>query len=97
MNSKSHRIYIYRSNRQPGTYLYLPEKDDFELLPESLCILLGQLDFSFEFDLTTNHRLMQADAETVLKSIYDKGYFLQLSPASKLKTSSLDEMVPSGF
>ncbi len=46
--------YVYRSNKKQGMYLYLIEKDDFSKVPESLMKLLGELVFSFEFDLSKN-------------------------------------------
>lgn len=93
----SKRVYIYRCNQQPDSYLYLPEKDNFEILPEPLSSLLGELSFSFEFDLTRQSRLVQADPQTVLDSLLEKGYFLQLSLSSRARPISLDQKLPNGF
>ena len=72
--------YIYRSNQQKGMYLYLVEKDNFEHVPESLIKLLGEMDFSFEFDLSKDRKLVRAESEEVLRILKENGYFLQMPP-----------------
>ncbi len=92
-----HQVYIYACSRKQGSFLYLPEKDNFEGVPQSLLDLLGELSFSFEFKLTHNRKLIQADAKTVLQHISKAGYFLQLAPPTNFIPTSLDDTVPSGF
>lgn len=72
--------YIYRSNKQKGMYLYLDEKDNFSKVPESLLTLLGDMEFTFEFDLSKGRKLVRAEAEEVLRIIDENGYFLQMPP-----------------
>ena len=74
-------VFIYRCEHKKGTYLYLPEKDNFEAVPNSLIKLLGDFSFSFQFDLSEDRKLIQADTREVLKSIQDEGFYLQLSPS----------------
>ena len=73
--------YVYRSNKKPGMFLYLVEKDDFSQVPESLMKLLGEIVFSFEFDLSKDRKLVKAEAEEVLRIMNENGYFLQMPPA----------------
>lgn len=61
-------------------YLYLTEKDDFSKVPESLMQLLGDLDYSFEFDLSKDRKLVKAEALEVLRIMAENGYFLQMPP-----------------
>lgn len=77
-------IYIYRSQNKQWTYLFLPKKDDFSALDDTLVALLGVLDFSFEFNLDKQKKLMRTDSETVMKQIKEKGFYLQLPPGKKL-------------
>jgi uncharacterized protein YcgL (UPF0745 family) len=72
--------FVYRSNLKAGMYLYLSEKDDFSNVPESLMKLLGDMDFSFEFDLSKGRKLVKAEAEEVLRIMSENGYFLQMPP-----------------
>lgn len=72
--------FVYRSNQKTGMYLYLSEKDDFSNVPESLMKLLGDMDFSFEFDLSEGRKLVKAESEEVLRILSENGYFLQMPP-----------------
>ena len=72
--------FVYRSNNKPGLYLYLKEKDNFNKVPESLIRLLGEMKFSFEFDLGRSRKLVRAEAKEVLRIMKENGYFLQMPP-----------------
>ena len=61
-------------------YLYILEKDNFEKVPESLLTLLGDIDFSFEFDLSQNRKLVRAEAQEVIRNLNENGFFLQMPP-----------------
>ena len=73
--------YVYRSNKKPGMYLYLVEKDNFDEVPESLLKLLGEVIYSFEFDLSKDRKLAKAEAAEVLRIMNESGYFLQMPPS----------------
>lgn len=72
--------FVYRSNSKPGLYLYLKEKDNFDVVPESLIKLIGDTQFSFEFDLGKNRKLVRAEAKEVVRIMKENGYFLQMPP-----------------
>ncbi len=72
--------FVYRSNNKPGLYLYLKEKDNFDAVPESLIKLIGDTQFSFEFDLGKNRKLVRAEAKEVVRIMKENGYFLQMPP-----------------
>ena len=73
--------YVYRSNAKPGMYLYLIEKDNFTEVPDSLMQLLGEVIYSFEFDLSNDRKLVKAETQEVLRIMSENGYFLQMPPA----------------
>ncbi|MCK5726075.1 MAG: YcgL domain-containing protein [Thiotrichaceae bacterium] len=77
-------MYVYRSQNKQWTYLFLPKKDDFSVLDDTLVKLLGELDFTFEFELDKQKKLMQSDSATVLKQIKKEGFYLQLPLGKKL-------------
>ena len=70
--------YIYRSNRKVDTYLFLADKDDFSILPESLLTLFGEPEFSFSFELKADKKLAMEDTGEVLANLKSQGYHLQL-------------------
>ena len=61
-------------------FLYLDNKDNFDCVPESLLKLLGDISFSFEFDLSTERKLVKAETSEVIRIINENGYFLQMPP-----------------
>ena len=71
-------VYIYRSNRKPDTYLYLAEKDDFSMVPESLMTVFGTPEFSFSFELSPDKKLIKEDTNNVLENLQEQAYHLQL-------------------
>lgn len=70
--------HIYRSSRKPDTYLYLVDKDDFSILPDSLLSLFGDPEFSFSFELAVDKKLAKEDTAEVLENLKSQGYHLQL-------------------
>ena len=83
--------YIYRSERKKNTYLFLPAEDDLSQVPESLIKMLGDLTYSFQFELQPHKRLIRSDSSLVIEAIKEHGYFLQLPPGSQINIPINDE------
>ncbi len=78
------QCYVYRSRRKPGSFLFVPEKDQFERLPGVLMKMFGEPEFSFDFDLTPDRQLMlKAEASEVMRVIKENGFYLQLPPGEE--------------
>jgi len=61
-------------------FLYLPEKEQFEYVPDSLMKLVGEVEFSFEFKLNTERKLLRYESAEVMRNLLDNGFFLQMPP-----------------
>lgn len=61
-------------------YLYLSEKDSFDDVPKSLMKLLGELTYSFEFNLSEDRKLVREESKEVIRIMKESGYFLQMPP-----------------
>ena len=72
--------FVYRSQKKSGMYLYLSKKDAFDEVPKSLMKLLGELTFSFEFNLSQDRKLVREEAKEVIRIMTESGYFLQMPP-----------------
>ena len=70
--------FVYRSNKRDHTYVYMAKKDDFEILPAALSARLGLLELVLEVDLDPQRKLAKEDAKTVLASLAEQGWYLQL-------------------
>ncbi len=71
---------IFKSAKQPDTYLYLPVGKDQAQLPEGLLALLGEITPFLTIDVHPQRHLAQAKADEVLKAIQDNGFYLQMAP-----------------
>ncbi|MEZ5477401.1 MAG: YcgL domain-containing protein [Thiolinea sp.] len=78
------QCYVYRSKHKRQTYLFLPEKDNFSQVPESLLQLFGIAEFSFEFELRPGRQMIMTDTDQVIRNLEENGFFLQLPPAEDL-------------
>lgn len=78
--TKSINCHVYRSKYKTGMYVYLSEKDNFELLPDDLKSRIGTIEFTFSFELTEARKLAQLDAKQVMTQIQEKGFYLQMPP-----------------
>jgi len=78
------KCFVYKSIKKADSYIYLNEKDNFEKLPEQLLMLFGKPEFTLEFDLTVDRKLALADAQQVLQSLDDQGYYLQMPSENSL-------------
>jgi uncharacterized protein len=72
------RVYVYRSSRRMDTYVFLAEKDCFDVIPEPLMQVFGTPRLALEFDLTPGRALAQEDPEAVLASLQERGFHLQM-------------------
>jgi uncharacterized protein YcgL (UPF0745 family) len=88
--------FVYRSKRNNEMYLYLPEKEQFENVPESLMKLVGEVEFSFEFVLNVERKLLRYQSVEVMRNILDNGFFLQMPP-NRYRSDIDGELGVQGF
>ena len=73
--------YVYKSQRQADTYVYLSERDAFDRLPEPLRTRLGPLRLVLDVALPPARRPARANPEDVRRNLVARGFPLQF-PAS---------------
>jgi uncharacterized protein len=76
--------FVYASQRKPDTYVWLSRREGFDVLPEPLVLLLGELRFVLEVELTPQRRLPREDTEKVLANLGENGWHLQAPPNETL-------------
>ena len=72
------QCYVYRSKRRENTFLYLLKKDNFEDIPDALLRVFGLPEFSFEFELTPDRKLVQDNTEDVISNLQSRGFHLEM-------------------
>lgn len=80
--------FVYASLRKADTYLWLAERDGFDVLPEPLALMLGELRFVMEVHLDAQHHLPAEDTQQVLDHLRTQGWHLQLPPQETLAAAS---------
>ena len=73
---------IYKSSKKEGAYLYIPKKDDFSQVPDTLMQMFGKPIMVMVIKLD-GRQLASVDIEKVKKSLDEEGFFLQLPPPPK--------------
>jgi uncharacterized protein YcgL (UPF0745 family) len=76
--------YVYASLRKPDTYVWMTRRDGLDMLPEPLVLLLGELRFVLEVELTPQRKLPHNDTEQVLINLAGCGWHLQTPPGETL-------------
>ncbi len=71
---------IFRSDRKSETYLYLSADSLFEDLPADLQDTFGEPVFVMTLELSSKSKLARVETHSVLESLNERGYFLQLPP-----------------
>lgn len=71
-------VFVYKGSKARDTYVFLPARDEFDALPESLTQRMGQLSEVLELDLHPGRRLARSDPERVLAAIQAAGYYVQM-------------------
>lgn len=81
---------IYKSRRKEETYLYVSLADDLSRVPEVLLDTFGRPELVTKMIITAERKLARADAEKVIASIAEKGFYLQLPPPKEELGLGLD-------
>ena len=84
------RVFVYKSQKKPDTYLYLGICDGFDRVPEHIQAPLRPWLTALEFDLTAGRRLARIDADVLRRNLIEHGFYLQFPP------TALDPLVAGG-
>ena len=76
------QCYVYKGNKKSDTYLFTVREDDFSDVPETLLVLMGDLEQVLSLVLDKSRKLANADAPTVIAQLKSQGFFLQVSADS---------------
>lgn len=82
------QCFVYASLHKADTYLWLAGRDEFDVLPEPLALMLGELRFVMEVHLDAQRNLPMEDARQVLDHLRAQGWHLQLPPQETLAAAN---------
>ncbi|MEM7377292.1 MAG: YcgL domain-containing protein [Pseudomonadota bacterium] len=72
--------YVYKGALKPDCYLYVATEGTFDAVPAALLDQLGELQFVLQFALHPERTLAQEDARSVIDSLTERGFHLQMPP-----------------
>jgi hypothetical protein len=82
------QCFVYASTRKQDSYLWLARRDGFDVLSESLVLLLGELRFVLEVQLDEQRKLPAEDARQIIEHLHAQGWHLQLPPQETLSAAN---------
>jgi len=71
-------VFVYKSAKKRGRYLYLREKDVFAMVPSGLMDAFGAPQFVMMFALSKHKNLPKVSPEELEEALSSKGYFLRI-------------------
>jgi len=71
---------VYKSSKKLDLYVYIREKGEFSDIPEPLMQSFGNPQFVMELDLSAERKLARANPGEVIKSLKEKGFYVQMPP-----------------
>ena len=81
----------WRSDVMPDTYLFVDQEAGMDNLPEDLLARFGKAELVTTFKLYPGRHMARADAAEVLRSIRQRGYYLQLPALADALMSAIAE------
>jgi len=82
---------VYRSRRNPDTYLYVEHQQGLGRVPEALLRELGGTERAMTLVVTAERRLARLTGAELMRAIGEQGYYLQLPPLpEKLQVTTRD-------
>jgi hypothetical protein len=82
------QCFVYASLHKADTYLWLARREAFDVLPEPLALMLGELRFVMEVHLDAQRELPAEDTRQVLEHLHEQGWHLQLPPKETLAAAN---------
>ena len=77
-------VYAYKSNRRSGSYLYLSEKDYFDVLPQALRESFPDPVWVMTMATAKHQHLTGVAMSVIQKHLSEAGYYLYIPPPIKV-------------
>lgn len=85
----SMQVSAFKSPKKDELYLYVPQQDGIEKLPQEFLVMFGEPKHVLDFELTNDRKMPRADALEVLAALESKGYYMQMPPSEEEKMGDM--------
>ncbi|HEY9017810.1 YcgL domain-containing protein [Thiomicrospira sp.] len=82
-------VSAYKSAKKDELYLFVPQEDGLEKLPDELTVMFGKPLHVIDFNLTPDRKMGRENATEVLSGLKTRGYFIQMPPQNVEKISDM--------
>lgn len=82
-------VSAYKSTKKNELYLFVPQDDGLDKLPDELLVMFGKPEHVINFELTPDRKMGREDSVEVLNGLKNKGYFIQMPPTEIEKISDM--------
>jgi hypothetical protein len=72
--------FVYKSRKKSELYLFVKKEGEFESVPAPLMQSFGTPEFVMRLELEADRKLARSDTQEVMRSLDEKGFFLQMPP-----------------
>ena len=89
MSSEEIECAVYKSQRKDETYVFISATTPFSGLPEELLKILGEAEMIMTLTLTPDKKMARGTAKEIIKSIKEKGFYLQMPIKAEIDMNPL--------
>lgn len=82
-------ISAYKSPKKAELFLFVPQENGLDKLPDELLVMFGEPQHVIDFELTPEKKLARENPQTVIEAIESKGYYMQMPPSEIEKISDM--------
>lgn len=83
------QVSAFKSAKKNELYLFVPQENGLEKLPNELLVMFGEPQHVIDFELTHDRKMGREDPLKVLDGLKTKGYFIQMPPNEIEKISDM--------
>jgi len=84
----------FKSPKKAELFLFVPQKDGLEKLPNELLVMFGEPEHVIDFELHPGRKLPRTDTQELNTALCTKGYFLQMPPSEIEKMGDMPPPPP---
>lgn len=83
------QVSSYKSPKKAELFLFVPQSDGLEKLPQELLVMFGEPEHVIDFELRPDRKLPRTDTQELNHALTTKGYYLQMPPSEVEKMGDM--------
>lgn len=88
------QVSSYKSPKKAELFLFVPQSEGLEKLPQELLVMFGEPEHVIDFELRPDRKLPRTDTQELHQALSTKGYYLQMPPSEVEKMGDMPPPPP---